>query len=318
MDSAANARPFPFFKLPPELRNKIYCLVVITGQDLIIQDIHLDDFKKRQDKGTYQRRSTYLPTDHVCDRGGWPEGHNSRTGEPCTFKDPWSRPPKTTYMVAAAAPTWSLYMTTVMLLNKQSREEVAYIFYGRNTFHFATMSSLMPFMKDRTPESRKYIQRVHLVLTVDNRDWDAVFAEHGRPATWNTAFSTLSKLPQVNIRRLFIHVDDNKAHLLTAGLKLRSRSMLWLHKLSRLENLEMLGVEYCFRTLGNHQQWRESKTEEEFWRLLAPRVLKREADDHGPDALQKRRFWGGSNAFRSCRTYTNMRKMDTLKLIHYQ
>ena len=41
-------------------------------------------------------------------------------------------------------------MTTTMLsLDKQSREEVASIFYGENTFHFTTMSTLTPFMKDR-------------------------------------------------------------------------------------------------------------------------------------------------------------------------
>lgn len=290
MDNAANARSFPFFKLPAELRNKIYCLLVITGQDVVIQDMHLDDFKSRQDNGTYQCRSTYLPTDHVCYRDGWPESLHSQYREPCSIKDPWSRPLKTTYMVDYAQ-KWNDDISTVMLLNKQFKEEVAYIFYGRNTFHFTTMSSLTAFVKDRTVESRKYIQLLHLLLAVDDRDWDAVFAEQGRPATWNTAFSTLLKLPHLNIRRLFIHVDDTKAKLFTDGMNLRSRSMLWLHKLSKFENLEMLGVEYCF-SCKNIQLCRKSQTEEELWQFLAPRVLKREADDHNPDALQKRRMKG--------------------------
>lgn len=303
MDGAANARPFPFFKLPAEIRNKIYCLLVITGQNLIIQDMHLDEFEKSQQNGTYQCRSTYLPTDHVCD---CPEGYHPRTAEPCSFKDPWTRPLKTTYMLSA--PNSNDDMTTVMLLNKQSREEVAFIFYSRNTFFFMTMSSLTPFMKDRTAGSRKYIQRLHLLLTVDDGNWDAVFAEYGRPATWNTAFSTLLALPHVNIKRLLIHVDDRKAKLLTDGIKLRSRSMLWLHKLSKVENLEMLGVEYCFR-YRNHRE--QSNTEEELWRFLAPRMLNREADDHSPDALQERRIWGGSDAFLSCLTYTIVKKLET-------
>ena len=311
MDSATNARPFPFFKLPAELRNKIYDLVVVTGQELIIQDMHLDEFEKSQVNGTYKCRSTYLPTDHVCDRYGWPESHHTRTAEPCSFKDPWARPLKTTYMLGA--PISNDDMTTVMLLNKQSREEVAFIFYGRNTFHFTTMGSLTPFMKDRTAESRKYIQRVHLILTVDIRDWDAVFTEYGRPATWNTAFSTLVELPHVNIKKLFIHVDDRKSRLLKDGIDLRSRSMLWLHKLSEFENLEMLGVRYDIgewqisqRRTGYAQiEEINCQTEQELWHFLAPKMLKKEAaDDHSSDALQRRRIWELPDTITFCPTYT--------------
>lgn len=309
---AANARRFPFFKLPAELRNNIYSLVVITGQEFIIQDMHLDDLKRLQDKGTYQRRSTYLPTDHVCDKECWPESPDVQDRQPCIFKCPWSRPLKTTYM--AAAPVWNDDMTTVMLLNKQSRDEVAFIFYGSNTFHFRTMSSLTPFMKDRTPESRKYIHRLYLLLTIHDRDWDAIFAEHGRPATWNTAFSNLSELSHVNIRSLSIHIDDTKAHLLTNGMKLRSRSMLWLHKLSKFKNLETLGVEYCCIDWSEFHMDGESQTEEELWQFLAPRVLKKEDDDHSPCALQKRRIWGGSRTLSSCHVYTLMRNYRMLAM----
>lgn len=313
MDSVTIASPFPFFKLPGELRNKVYRLVVVTGRDLIIQDMHLQEFKESQEKGTFQSRSTYLATDHVCGRETWPESHHSRAVDPCLFKDIRFGPMKTTYILGT--PSSIDTMTLAMLsLNKESRNEVAFIFYGENTFHFTTMSLLVAFMKDRTAETRIYIQRVCLTLTVDNRDWDAIFTEYGRPATWNTAFSSLVKLPHVNIKKLCVQVDDTNAQIFLDGLNLRSRSMLWLHKLSKLEDLEMLGLRYIERWTTRLQQtkfWElsvpmdegiDSATEQELWRFLAPKMLKKKADDHSPDALQRRRIWDFSHTGKSCRT----------------
>lgn len=309
VDSAANARPFPFLKLPAELRNKIYSLVVIGGQDLVIMDMHLDEFKKCQENGTYQHRSTYLPTDHVCNKSGWLENHHINGNvDSCTFRNPLTQSLKTTYKVEfltfdsqSTTPfflTRDVRSTTRMLsVNKQTRSEAASIFYGKNTFQFNTMSSLVPFLKDRTAETRKYIRSLHVVFTIDIRDWDAVFTEYGRSATWNTTCSTLAKLPHLNVKKLFVEVDDKRAKLLRDGMSLRSRTMLWLHKLGKLENLEKLGVSYdCgdWQPHGRRFDIREevdSQTEQELWQFLAPKMLKMEADDHGSDALQRRRIW---------------------------
>lgn len=304
MDSVTNASPFPFFKLPAELRNEIYRLVVITGQDLIIQDMHLQEFEESQRCGIFQSRSTYLATDHACGRGIWPETDQSRAAEPCLFKEISFKSIKTTYTLGIPN---SIDTTTIAMLslNKESREEVAFIFYSENTFHFTTMSSLVPFMKDRTAETRKYIQRLLFTLTVDDRDWDAIFTEYGRPTTWNTAFSSLVKLPHVNIKKLCVQIDDTKAKILKDGLNLRPRSMLWLHKLSKLENLENLGLRYISRKrlvetefwdfLVPMQKGVDDETEQDLWRFLAPKMLKKEADDHSPDALQQRRIWDFSD-----------------------
>ena len=305
MDSATNAQPFPFFKLPAELRNKIYRLVVVTGHDLVIESMHLDEFEKSQDDRTFQYRSTFIATDHGCGSynwetwsGGWPH----ETIPSCLVKDLRFAPVKTTYTLGT--PLSIDNMTTEMLsLNKESREEVAYIFYGENTFHFTTMSPLIPFLKDRTSETRKYIQRLRISLTIDDRDWDAIFTEYSRPTNWKKTFSMLVKLPHVNVKRLFIEVDDSKAKLLKDGMNLRSKQMLWLHKLSNIENLDMLGLSYNVRERKTLRSWAISgwpnpteeeevntQTEQEIWRFLAPKMLRREADDHSPDALQKRRI----------------------------
>ncbi|KAL9135935.1 MAG: hypothetical protein Q9175_002866 [Cornicularia normoerica] len=303
MDSATNARSFPFFKLPAELRNQIYRLVVVTGRSLVIHDMHHEELERGKNNGTYQSRSTYLATDHVCDLKPWPVPLPSPTVQPCLFKDIGLKPMNTTYKLGTPHSV-DTTTTTMLSLNKQSREEVAFIFYGENTFHFTTMSSLVPFMKDRTAETRKYIQQLWLTLTIDDRDWEAIFTEHGRPATWNTAFSALMKLPHVNVKKLCVQVDDRKGKLLTDGMNLRSRSMLWLHKLGKFENLDMLGVRYdvgdwnflqrqlvlrrCSVLMGKGTK---TQTEEELWRFLAPKTLRKEADDHSPDALRKRRIW---------------------------
>ena len=289
MDDETNLSPFPFFKLPAEIRNIIYRLVIVTEQTLCIRDMHLRDFKKHRAAGTCRSRSTYWATDHVCNYNHCPEH----------WKEAAFGPIHTTYTLdkldtACRIDTMTL---TMLSLDRQSREEVAFLFYSGNTFHFTTINSLVPFLKDRTLETRKYIHRVQLILTVIKHNWDAVFLEHGRPAAWNTAFSSLLKLPSLNVKELCIRIDDTSANILVDGLNLRSRSMLWLHKLSRFGNLEMLGVEYAFEIWKRGEKQRNhlgvrcgvleevnSKTEEELWRFLAPKMLK------DPHAIQQGRI----------------------------
>ena len=304
MDSMADARPFPFFKLPAELRNIIYGLVVITGRSLIVEDMHPNEFAKSQEDGTYQTRSTYLAKDHTCNRNRWSCGLNK-------FEYIDSQPIRTTYKIGN--PDYIYTTTAAMLsLNKQSRDEVAFLVYGGNTFHFITMSSLLPFMKDRTVETRKYIQRLRLTLTIDYRTWNAVCTEQGRSAAWNAAFSALVKLPHVNIKTLCVTVDDRIGAISERGLEIRARPMLWLRNLCKFENLDKLGVRHDDKYVGRHgvntwtllewlvNDWRQSspqeeetnsQIEQELWQILAPKMLKRKADDHSPDALLDRRIW---------------------------
>ncbi len=321
MDSAANAQPFPFFKLPAEIRNKIYRLVVVTGQNLAIGSMHLDKFEKSQDNGTYQSRSTFIATDHQCDFGCRPINSLHGLIPSCSFTNWRLAPAKTTYTLGT--PILRDTTTTNMLsLNKESREEVAYIFYGENCFHFTTMSPLIPFLKDRTPETRKYIQRLKITLNVDDRDWDTIFTEYSRPTRWNTTLSMLMKLPHMNVKRLFVEIDDMKANLFKDGMNLRSKSMLWLHKLSNLENLDLLGLNYHVAEWKRSLRYRRpiiygrlipiqdeevnTQTEQELWRFLAPKMLKKEADDHSLDALQKRRIWEEPDELTHDDTYTGL------------
>ena len=302
MGSVTDPGPFPFFKLPPEIRNMIYRLVIVTGECLVVRDMHRMEFRKSQEDGTSRSRSIYMAPDHECLLGGF----KLPSFGSCLQTGPGSEHTKTTYTLYDTdyQITSMLTTTTSMLaLDKRSRDEVAHIFYGGNNFHFATVSSLVPFMEDRTVETRKYVQNLHLTLIADNKSWTAVFAEYGKPAIWNTAFSSLLKMSHVNIRNLRIDLIDNVG--LDFHGDLRSRSMLWLHKLSRFDNLEKLGLQYT-STLGRIMRQGMSleellrrlagkvesePAEEDLWSFLAPKMLKREADDHSPDALRQRRIY---------------------------
>ena len=297
MGSMTEPAPFPFFKLPAEVRNMIYRLVVVTGECLVVRDMHRTEFKKSQENGTFKSRSTYMAPDHECFLA-------NITFDSCLREDPGSEPTKTTYKshsddwwITSKLPT----TMSMLKLDKASRDEVASIFYGENSFHFATVSSLVPFLQDRTVETRKYIRNLYLTLIVDNGSWKPAFAEYGKPAIWNTAFSSVLNMSNVNIRKLCIHIIDNVG--LDFHGDLRSRSMLWLHKLSRFDNLEMLGLQYTpglakskkdgvlleevkRRVFGGI----ENEPSKELWRLFAPKMLKRKGDDHSPDALRRRRI----------------------------
>ena len=303
MESMAHASPFPFFKLPAELRNIIYRLVVITGRSLIVADMHPDEFAKSQEDGTYQTRTTYLAKGSL-DKSLY-EPQNNIGYEYVDFK-PW----RTTYKIGKPD---SMNTTTAAMLslNRQSRDEVAFLFYGEDTFHFVTMSSLLPFLKDRTVETRKYIRRLRLTLKIDRRTWVATFPECGRSATWNAAFSALVKLPHLNIETLCVTIDD-RDNLLVRGLVNRARSTLWLRNLSKFGNLDKLGVRHdvkyvdryevgTWKYLGRQANDRRQSSfsheetddliEQELWQMLAPKMLKKKTDDHSPDALLDRRIW---------------------------
>ena len=288
MDNATKPRPFPFFKLPPELRICIYRLFFVTGQSLIIRDMHLDEFEKSQANGTYRSRSTYLAKDHICNGNPFPDCRPCGRGRSCLVQDPKTGPSKLTYTLGSPSSVDATTMT-VLSLDKRFREEVASIFYGQNTFHFLTMSSLMPFMKDRTLETRIYIRRLRLTLALDIQTWHPDCRGKSGPATWIKAFSSTLKLPHLNVKELFIQIDDSQDSI--EYFNLHSRSMLWLQKLSKFKNLEMLGLRHSVQPWPNYRPEVNIKTEQELWGFLAPKMLKREADDHSPDALLKRRIW---------------------------
>ena len=295
--------------LPAELRNNIYRLCLATGRVLAIKDMHPDEFQARKEGGRCPWRSTYTAPDHCRDMCYSCPGTHFRRH--CSFTNPRTMYDLTTYIPGNAL---ALENTTIAILavNHQLRQEAGSLFYGSNIFNFGTMSSLVPFLKDRAPDTRKYIKSLQLELHVYAMNWYPSFAEHGRPQAWKRAFTALKKLPYLQLNTLRIKLDDGHCQFYGEGLKTHTPQMRWLHRLAEISTLDSLGVQYfmrCQRFISGEWyrgvQWFEQPTQlrgphnardvrdtqEELWMFLAPRMLTRvEGNSHEAETLQHRRI----------------------------
>lgn len=124
-----NQALFRFLDLPAEIRNKVYRLCLIKRTVMEICDLTPDQYAAKKCGGYRSRRSTYTAEDH-------PSG-------PLPYTYTWSNPywplEETTY-------TWRRNHREyppvdsgidLFLVNRQLRQEAAYIFYGTNVFLFA-------------------------------------------------------------------------------------------------------------------------------------------------------------------------------------
>lgn len=204
----------------------------------------------------------------------------------------------TTYTLSNAA---ALENTTIGLLavNHQVRQEAGSLFYGANTFNFGTMSSLVPFLRDRPPDTRIYINSLQLELHIYEFNWYPSFAEHGISEAWKRAFTALKKVPHFSLKKLRIKIDDRECHFYREGLKTHTPQMRWLHRLAEISTLDSLGVRYLVQNLGDPGPWHRGpgipidgrNTEQELWEFLAPKMLTRmEGESHDAESLKHRRI----------------------------
>lgn len=244
-----------FLSLPAELRNQIYHLCLDTGRVLAIKDMHPNEFRARKEEGRCPWRSAYTAPDHC--KGMCADCPGAPFRIDCSFTSPRMIFDTTTYLPGNAT---ALENTTIAILAviHQVRQEAESIFYGSNTFNFGTMSSLVPFLKDRAPDTRRYINSLQLELHIYESNWYPSFAEHGRPEAWKRAFTALKKLPHFQLRRLRIRVNDRECHIYSEGLKLHTPQMRWLHRLADISTLDSLGVRY----LGTDDPSRTNRTED--------------------------------------------------------
>lgn len=190
----------------------------------------------------------------------------------------------------------------MLFVNRQVRLEAASVFYGVNTYLFSTMSSVIPFFKDRTPETRKFVHSIQLNLPIYRSDWYSITTAYNRPDTWKKAFAFLAKLLHLGLKTVCILINDENDNLYVDDSELETKHMQWLHQLSKITNLDKLSVTYTYR----QWQWErypfhryyggdslreeiDSQTEQEIWAFLAPKMLKMPGDD--VNALLERRIW---------------------------
>jgi hypothetical protein len=303
-----------FLTLPAEVRNMIYHPTLVAEKPLEVQDLHLSDFKAKKKNGDCRLRSTYAAPDHASeDCPEAPGGSSysvysphwySRT-QTCSFKDHNVKFQKTSY--TSKVPNYVNQLTVALLaVNHQIRLEAASIFYGINVFSFDTMSSVIPFLKDRTTETRKFVHSIQLNLPIYGSDWYSVTTAYNRPDTWKRVFASLAKLPHLSLKNVCIWIKDESSKMYVDDLELGTKHMKWLHQLSKINNLDKLGVAYTYGqwdreggdpfqfyyVQGAPREERNSQTEQELWEFLAPKMLKAPDD---LNALLERRIWDFEN-----------------------
>lgn len=295
-----------FLSLPAEVRNMVYHLALVVEEPLEIQDMHIQEFQNSKRRGQCRLRSKYSAPDHASRHCPFspedPWGRLYTNVTDCSLGHKDHKFQDTTYILRKTAQIKKL-MLAILSLNRQVRLEAFSVFYGINTFSFTTMSSLIPFFKDRSPETRQYIFNVHLNLTIYLSDWYSVTTAYNRPNTWKKAFTSLAKMQHVSLKNVCVSIKDQSDKIYVDDLDLQSKHMQWLHSLSRITKLEKLGVAYQYGQWGWERGDRsifyypraqsypeiDSQTEQEIWAFLAPKMLKAPGDD--TSALLERRIW---------------------------
>ena len=127
--------PFPFMKLPPEIRTMIYRLVLpIEGEILVTKKLVDPDGP----------RTTYMAlASDMCSSNGCP------IGKKCYYSSTYSLDNPSGY-------------SGILALNRQVRDEAIPIYYGSNVFRFNDEFIVIPFLIDRTQLSRSHITRIHV------------------------------------------------------------------------------------------------------------------------------------------------------------
>lgn len=270
-------------------------MLLVSDQPLSIDDQHPEEYNNDK-KYLCATRTAYRTKDHsqmYC----WQDCEHSHGSGICTFYKRRWRKAKTSYAPKQWTETHKSKIPSLALLsvNHQVRAESAPIFYGENQFHIYSMSALIPFLKDRTTPSLKYLRDLHFHFSTDRCN----LAQISRQREWAYAINRLSLFPDLAIRRLGVCISDG-AMRYVQGLQLDSKTMYWVHELVKnITNLDTLGVnlEYTdlIRTQIDYAHAKESTSEEDLWTFLAPKMLKEVGGKpHNLKSLEKRRTICGS------------------------
>ncbi|KAL9584424.1 MAG: hypothetical protein Q9212_002122 [Teloschistes hypoglaucus] len=233
--------PFPFFKLPPEIRNMIYRYALAQGAisstcghesgSVPIVNMNPGYYKNHGKRKRFRSRTSYKAMiDRRCS---------------CDCPGHWESN-ITTYTLARYSKVPSAGLLTV---SKQVSKELISIFYGENTMLFYDMAAIAPFLKDRSAVARQHIRSIGLVLELYYDDHHHL----ERQAEWIKAFRCISR--HLKLSKLSIHVCDDTRRwwdpIKTSGPK-----NAWLRALTEINNLEKLdfsidyeGLEAFYQTL---------------------------------------------------------------------
>ena len=265
---------FPFLSLPGEVRNMIYHYTLVAQDNVHILDMHPHQYETT--KSSAKRfRQAYKTAKSICPiKAGF--------GCPCKGAKQCVCPP---YRYRSIPDFFDTIYTrdadhnsdlspALLRTNKEIREEALAIFYRENTFFFLSMSAVMPFLRDRTPESLASIKSIGFHLPIDYCiDRISVFLN------WVCAFPDVSCMAGLELQNLSLKIEGRR-YGPSAGGWWGTRGLDWVHSITRIRGLQGLHIEFDLGSTENPSHGElervlgaESANAHWLWCLLAPGML---------------------------------------------
>ncbi|CAO1600196.1 hypothetical protein XANCAGTX0491_003897 [Xanthoria calcicola] len=228
--------PFPFFKLPSEIRNMIYRFALAHGAiskecthsmgTIGIENTHLRSHRSRTVPSKRRLRSSYQTLNSIyC----W-DCEEDHIRELITA----------TYSLLSVQ---RLPALGILAANRQARFEAVPIFYGENTFVFCNMGAVIPFLKDCTPYSLQQIR--HLVLILDVTNHNDGLHQHQIDERAKT-FAYIAR--RLRLRKLGLHVND-ASHRFEEPLTSVMQDEEWIQAATQIHDLDHLVFDIHFEGL---------------------------------------------------------------------
>ncbi|KAL8832210.1 MAG: hypothetical protein Q9170_004969 [Blastenia crenularia] len=255
--------PFPFLKLPGEVRNMIYRFALAQGAARtsckhsigVIGVENLDPLRYNRNKarGRMKYRKSY-----------W-TGDFSVNAPCCSAHCNWDFD-NTTYTLPEAL---EIPSRGFLRANRQIRSEAEPIFYGENIFSFRDMSAVRPFLRDRTPTARQSIR--HVILSFVKFLDDMNHLE--RQDEWIKVFQYIALC--LNLKALDVCFSDASQDFFTC-INFERQDQRWVHALAQIRglhhftfDLDIIGRDEFVESLidnGNDDDTIENELEElDYW-----------------------------------------------------
>ncbi|MCJ1459107.1 hypothetical protein MMC28_009484 [Mycoblastus sanguinarius] len=244
--------------IPPELRLMIYNRTLLSTDysinnnklpRIVIEDVPPHDYEARMATGFRGYQTTYQLKHHQED--------------PCPQK---CSPNGTCSFTSPAVTTCYMYNSrdvSVNLLHASRTiwDEASHFLYSRNTFHFRSMSAVIPFLNNR----RRFWPSFNSLSFYLSLDWHGHASETHQD--WTRIFHHIANAPDLNPGYLAIFVLD--FYGISEHLAISDRRLMhWAYNLREVRGLEFLKVDFF---IG-----RRSRPENalELWCFLAPTMLR--------------------------------------------
>ncbi|KAL8847808.1 MAG: hypothetical protein Q9221_007160 [Calogaya cf. arnoldii] len=134
----------------------------------------------------------------------------------------------------------------ILAVNRQARFEALPIFYGENCFHFFDMGAIIPFLKDRSLDSRQQIR--HLGLSFDVNDpHDGFF--HYQIGERAKALAYVAR--RLRLRKLTLYVNDGTLRF-EEDLISDMQDEEWIQTITRIYDLDRLTFDLDFEAIGGY------------------------------------------------------------------